>query len=95
MREIVSSRCCLCASDHTANRVISDQEHNCTDDSDKQTVKVRPGHTTRPKSLKEKAADRRTYDSQQDVKEKPFTFLVNELAPNETHNQTQHDPSED
>jgi hypothetical protein len=72
--------------------VIHNEENDRTDDSHQNAVNVHPGDAGHSKRLKQESANHRAYDPERDVQQSPLTGFIDDLAGNESGEQSKHDP---
>src|SRR5579864_82689 len=79
-------------SDGFLDGVVGNQDYDCSNDGHAEAVDVDAGHAVGSEETEEPSSDDGTDDSQNDVEEETFPRLVDDLASDETGNQTQHNP---
>jgi len=70
--------------------VIGKQDYDCANHGDAEAVNVDASHAVGSEKTEKPSSDDGTDDTQDDVEEKTFSRLVDDLASDETGNQTQH-----
>ena len=81
----------LCA---TATRysVIDQQHHNRADDRDNHAVNIQTCHSRCSEQIKQKSANKSANDSKRNVEPKALALPIDDLAADETGDETENDP---
>src|SRR4051812_36582620 len=80
----------------TACREMVDGQHDHgADDCHEHAVEIEAGDASSPKLVEEKATDDGADDTQHDVKDNAFAFLVDDLAGDEARDEAENDPPDD
>jgi hypothetical protein len=82
-------------SDGFLNGVIANQDYDCANDGNAEAVDIDAGHAVGSEETEKPSSDDGTDDPQDDIEEETFSRFVDDLASDETGNQTQHNPRQD
>src|SRR5580704_4087414 len=77
------------------NHVVDDEDHDGAHHSDEHAVEVEAGNSGGAELREEKPAHNRSHNSKHDVQEDAFAAPVDDLAGNETGDESEHEPSYD
>jgi len=72
--------------------MVSDQEDYGTDHSDQQAVQVQSRYPGGAEGIEEPASREGADDTQNDIEDHALASFIDNLAPDETSKQTEHDP---
>src|SRR5690348_10964217 len=76
-------------------QVVDDQEHDRANHGDPQAVEVESGHSGHAEPAEQPAADHGANDAEHDVQEKSFARFVDDLAGDESGDESENDPGDE